>query len=123
MKKDISNKKDIEKLVYQFYDKVKVDSVISPFFENFSNLHWDNHLQTMCKFWENVVFYTGTYSGNPMQKHFDLNEKFPLSMKDFNQWTILFNETVDELFDGENAVLIKQRAQSISTIMQIKIFK
>lgn len=123
MKKDIVNNKDIEKLVNLFYEKVKQDKVISHFFTDVVKVKWDEHLPIMYRFWENVLFYTGSYSGNPMQQHLAIHAKHPFTIKDFTQWTILFNETVDELFEGENAELIKQRAQSISTIMQIKMFK
>lgn len=123
MKKDIVNRKDIEKLVNLFYDKVKQDKVISHFFTEVVNVDWEKHLPIMYRFWENVLFYTGNYNGNPMQQHLAIHAKHPFGIKDFTQWTKLFNETVDELFEGENAELIKQRAQSISTIMQIKMFK
>jgi hemoglobin len=123
MKKDITTKKDIEKLVNLFYDKVKLDTTLNHYFTNVIPVNWENHLQIMYKFWENVLFYTGNYNGNPMQKHFALHEKCPLTMKAFHQWTKIFNETVDELFEGENASTIKQKAQSIATIMQIKMFK
>lgn len=123
MKKDIVNRKDIEKLVNLFYAKVKEDKGISHFFTNVVKVDWDKHLPIMYRFWENVLFYTGNYNGNPMQQHLAINAKHPFTIKDFTQWTKLFNETVDELFEGENAELIKQRAQNISTIMQIKMFK
>lgn len=42
-------------------------------------------------------------------------------MDNFQQWIHLFNETVDELYQGEKAELIKKRAQSIATVMQIKL--
>jgi hemoglobin len=45
----------------------------------------------------------------------------PLTKPHFKQWEKLFTETVDELFDGDNAILAKQRALSISTLMQVKI--
>jgi hemoglobin len=32
-----------------------------------------------------------------------------------------FNNTVDELFEGEKAFIAKERAQSIATVMQIKL--
>ena len=121
MKKDILNKKDIEKLVNLFYEKVKKDITISHFFKD--DFHWDKHLEIMYKFWENVVFYTGSYSGNPMDKHFEIHAKAPLSMKDFHQWTKLFNESVDELFYGEKADLIKLKASNIATVMQMQILK
>jgi hemoglobin len=41
----------------------------------------------------------------------------------FQQWTHLFTSTVDEMFTGEKAALAKQRAISISTVMQIKILQ
>jgi hemoglobin len=121
MKKDILNKKDIEKLVNLFYEKVKKDITISHFFKD--DFHWDKHLEIMYKFWENVVFYTGSYSGNPMAKHFEIHAKTPLSMKDFHKWTKLFNESVDELFYGEKADLIKLKASNIATVMQMQILK
>ena len=123
MKKDISNKKDIEKLVDLFYERVKQDKIIGHFFTDAIKVNWEKHLPIMYRFWENVLFYKGNYSGNPMQKHLELHAKSPFMMKDFQQWSKLFNETVDELFEGENAENIKQRSQNISKIMQIKIFK
>ncbi|MDP2385752.1 MAG: group III truncated hemoglobin [Bacteroidota bacterium] len=121
MKKDISNNKDIEKLVNLFYKKVKKDPTLSPFF--IDGFDWNKHLQIMYKFWENVLFYTGNYGGNPMQKHFDIHSKQPLTMKHFHQWTTLFNESVDELFQGEKADSIKLKASNIATVMQIKIIR
>ncbi len=123
MKKDIENRKDIEKLVNQFYEKVKVDKTIGYFFLDVVKVNWEKHLPVMYDFWDNILFYSGHYSGNPMQQHLALHLKNPFTVKDFVQWNKLFNDTVDELFEGENADTIKQRAQSISTVMQIKMFK
>lgn len=122
MKKDISNHKDIELMVNTFYEKVKKDPTISRFFTTVVKVNWEKHLPVMYKFWGNIVFSTGEYDGNPMVKHVSLHEKSPMSMGDFQQWTLLFNETVDELFEGEKAELIKQRAMSIATVIQVNIF-
>lgn len=121
MKKDILNKKDIEKLVNLFYDKVKKDNTIGHFFSG--NFNMEKHLEIMYKFWENIVFYTGSYNGNPMDKHFEVHEKTPLSKKDFQKWTKLFNESVDELYIGEKADLIKLKASNIAAVMQMQILK
>ncbi|CAN5381260.1 hypothetical protein BH11BAC2_BH11BAC2_08680 [soil metagenome] len=122
MKRDISNRKDIELMVNTFYTKVKKDPTISKYFTTVIQVNWEKHLPVMYKFWENIVFSTGEYEGNPMKKHVAIHEKSPLSMNDFQQWTLLFNETVDELFVGEKAELIKQRAMSIATVIQVNIF-
>lgn len=122
MKPDILSRADIEILVNEFYSKVKIDKDIGFFFTEVANVNWDKHLPVMYNFWENIVFNTGNYNGNPMQKHIKLNAKSKIKMEHFQRWTNLFNNTVDSLYAGANAELIKQRALSISTVMQIKIF-
>jgi hemoglobin len=121
MKTDIENRKDIQLLIDSFYDKVKADAVIGFIFNDIMKVNWEKHLPVMYDFWENTLFYTGGYIGNPMEIHRRLNQVIPLTIEHFQQWTHLFTSTVDEMFDGEKAALAKQRAISISTIMQIKI--
>jgi hemoglobin len=75
----------------------------------------------MYGFWNNAIFYTGGYNGNPLTSHKKLHHKQPLDKELFDRWEELFFETIDELFEGNNANLAKQRAGSISTIMQMKI--
>ena len=122
MKQDILNRKDIEQLINAFYDKVKEDELISYFFKDVVAVNWQKHLPVMYDFWENVVFHTGSYEGNPMLIHQNLNKISAMKMEHFQRWILLFNHTVDELYEGQNAENIKQRAMSIATVMQIKIF-
>jgi hemoglobin len=117
-KKDIASIQDIELLVNAFYEKVKLNASLSPFFEK---TNWKKHLPVMYKFWENAIFYSGGYHGNPLQTHQHLNSVSVLLRDHFNTWIQLFTATVDELFSGEKAVIAKQRAISIATVMQIKI--
>jgi len=121
MKNDIRNKQDIIQIVNTFYEKVKQDPVIGHFFNDVMKVDWDKHLPKMYNFWDNVVFYTNNYTGNPMQVHKNIHALHSFKAADFKQWYQLFVATVDELFEGDNAELIKQRALSIATIMQIKI--
>lgn len=118
-KKDIANKQDLEIIVNHFYEKVKQDELIGIMFEH---VNWDTHLPLMYDFWDNVLFYTGNYTGNPMAKHMMANDRLQMTKKHFDRWLMLFDKTVDELFSGKNAALLKERARSIATIMQIKIF-
>lgn len=121
MKKDIVSGKDIELLVNEFYNKVKTDETIGFIFTDIAHVNWEKHLPVMYDFFENMLFYTGTYTGNPMEIHKHLNGVFPLTEAHFRQWVNLFSNTVDELFEGTTANLAKQRVKSISTVMQIKI--
>lgn len=123
MKEDIKNRSDIEVLINAFYDKVKADETIGYIFNKVAKVNWEKHLPVMYNFWENAIFYTGNYNGNPMNLHHHLHHITPLNSTHFDQWNKLFISSVDELFEGENAELAKQRALSISTVMQIKILK
>ena len=121
MKKNIESTKDIELLVDAFYSKIRKDELIGYIFTDIANVNWEKHLPVMCKFFENMLFYTGSYTGNPMELHKHINRLFPLTEAHFERWILLFTETVDKLFEGEKASLAKQRAKSIAAVMQIKI--
>lgn len=120
MKTDIKNRADIEKLINAFYDKIKTDSKIGYFFNNVAKVNWDKHLPRMYDFWENIMFSTGDFVGNPMAKHKELHQKSAMTEAHFQHWNALFNETVDELFTGAKAGEIKQRAANIAMAMMYK---
>lgn len=120
MKTDIKNRADIEKLINAFYDKIKTDTKIGYFFTEVANVNWDKHLPRMYDFWENILFSTGNFVGNPMAKHKELHQKSTMTEAHFQHWNALFNETVDELFIGDKAEEIKQRAANIAMAMMYK---
>ncbi len=121
MKEDISNRNDIERLVMVFYDNVKKNESIGFFFWQVVKVDWDKHIPIMVDFWENVLFHTGSYSGNPMEVHRKVNIKHNMTQEHFNAWLHIFISTVNELYAGEQAQNIIQRASNIATIMQSKI--
>lgn len=121
MKKKIDNIDDIKLLVNTFYDKVSKDHRLGVIFNDVAKVNWNHHLPIMYKFWANVLFGERGYTGNPMEAHFRLNEKRTLEGDDFNRWKSIFEETVDELFEGEIADLAKKRAVSIADLMFFKI--
>ena len=121
MKKDIQTKADIIKMVDQFYELVKKDSLLGPIFTDVSKVDWVSHLPKMYDFWENVIFFTGTYSGNPLKTHQKIHGLSPLTKNHFQRWYALFIKTVDSLFKGEKATLAKTRANQISLVIQDKL--
>jgi len=122
MKKEIENRDDIYFLVKNFYIKLMKDDKMCHFFEDFSNKTLlEEHLQTLVDFWDNILFYSGSYQKNAMKPHLDLQLKKPFRKEHFQQWLMHFNHSVDESFTGEIAHAAKSRALSIATVMQIKI--
>jgi hemoglobin len=120
MKTDIKNRADIEILVNAFYEKIKLDAGISYFFTDVVKVKWEDHLPKMYSFFENILFSTGDYDGNPMVTHEELHKKSVVTQEHFAYWNELFVKTVDELFSGEKAEEIKLRAINISKEMSNK---
>ncbi|MBL0014221.1 MAG: group III truncated hemoglobin [Flavobacterium sp.] len=120
MKPDIKNREDIIKLVDAFYLKIKTDKKIGYFFNDVAHVNWEKHLPIMYDFWENILFSTGNFSGNPMEKHQQLHQKSTMTQSHFTQWIKVFHETVDDLFQGAKAEEIKLRAVNIATAMMYK---
>jgi hemoglobin len=121
MKHDIENRDDVKFLINTFYDKVKKDETIGYIFNDIAKVNWDYHLPIMYNFWESILFFTGTYTGNPMKAHEKIHPVVNFTAEHFSVWLKLFTSTVDELFEGEKAELAKQRAISIATVMQLKL--
>ncbi len=114
---DIRNIEDIIILVDRFYDKVNDDSLLSPVFNDFAKVSWEDHLPVMYSFWSAVLFDTNTYKGQPFTSHIEL----PVTTEHFHRWLELFKQTVDENFKGEKADEAKERADSIANIFQAKL--
>lgn len=119
--KDIQEHTDIVLLVDQFYSKIKTNPILSPIFSDVAKVDWDHHLPKMYSFWGSILLGEQTYSGNPMQVHVALSKLTPLSEHEFDEWLLLFNATVDELFSGTNAEEAKLRASNIARLMLHKI--
>jgi hemoglobin len=121
MKKDIENREDLLKLVTSFYEKLLADASISYIFTDVAKIDLDHHLPVLVDFWDMVLFQHDTYRKNALQPHMNLSQQTPFTPEHFKTWLTYFKSTVDELFEGEKAFQIKERATSIATVMQIKI--
>lgn len=119
MKKDIENIDDIKVLVNSFYEKVNLDELLSPVFNKIAKTDWEHHLPKMYSFWGSLLLDTVGYSGQPFDKH--AQHSAHIHPEHFERWIKLFNETIDEHFEGEKAKLAKTRAQSIGAIFQYKL--
>lgn len=113
-KKDIAEVADIEKLVHTFYDKVRANELLFSVFDPIIGDNWPAHLEKMVKFWSTLLLYTYEYKDDPLTSHMPL----PLTKEHFETWISLFNETLDELFEGTITENAKKRANSISRIMK-----
>ena len=110
---ELCTEDEIVELVYKFYDRVRLDAVLGPIFENHVK-DWDTHMPTMVDFWSSALRGTGRFRGAPMPKHAALPG---LTVELFQRWLMLFAETTEALPNaalGQRALdLAKRVAQSL----------
>jgi hemoglobin len=122
MKPDISSRKDIKQIITSFYDLLLVDKKMIPFFDAIvADNQLELHLEVITDFWNDIIFDTITYQNNVMQKHLDKNVFVNFNKEHFTIWMSYFFETIDAFFQGDNSERMKSRAQSIATVMQLKM--
>lgn len=122
MKPDIQSRQDLETIIPNFYKKLISDQTLFPFFEEIVNTNsLEHHLSIIIDFWQDLLFQTYLYKNNPMQKHLDFHQKMKFEKHHFALWLQYLTETIDEGFEGENALNMKTRASSIATVMQLKM--
>jgi hemoglobin len=121
MKKEIENRKDLVLLLNTFYRKAFKDELIGRFFTEVVPLDLETHIPVIADFWEAVIFGKHGYRKNVMEVHQHIHQLSAIKKEHLDRWVKLFTETADELFEGEKAILLKQRAASIATLMDIKL--
>ena len=97
----------IERLVRDFYVRVRDDAVLGPVFAAKID-DWEPHLQKMFAFWSSVALMSGRYHGQPMAKHLPL----PIDARHFDRWLALFAETAREVCPptaAERFILLSHR--------------
>lgn len=128
MKQDIQNREDIFLLVSEFYNKIRKDEVLAPFFNNVIT-DWDAHLNRLTTFWETSLFMTKKleqrYEGNPLEVHVkvDQDNNHTITELHFGLWLNLWYQALNEHFEGEVVENAKRRARKMGTFMYLNIFQ
>jgi hemoglobin len=121
MMRDIETREDLVHLLEVFYQKAFADELIGHFFTQVVPLNLDVHIPVIADFWEAIIFNKHTYKKNVMVVHQHIHHLSHIKKPHLDRWVQLFTGTVDELFEGDKATLIKQRGSSIATLMDIKL--
>lgn len=122
-KQDLKSRDDIYLLVTKFYEKVRSNDDLGPFFDRIEN--WEEHLDRLTTFWESSLFLKTKYYGDPLEAHVkaDNQHNNKISEYHFGIWLNLWFQTIDELFEGDFAENAKRRARKMGTFMYLKIFE
>jgi hemoglobin len=114
MKSDIQTPEDVSLLVDRFYEEVMKSEKLIPYFKQ---LNWNDHIPRMKQFWRFILLGESGYTTNVTEKHLQM----PLDHAAFKEWLALFDQVIDQNFEGEKATLAKQRAQVIAWGIQGKM--
>lgn len=116
-RRDIQTREDIVQLVTTFYGRLFEDPVLGPIFTEIAKVDLDEHIPTFTNFWENILFRTGSYRGGFMAVHMRVHLMATLTMPHVQRWLDYWESTVDELFAGPNANLVKVHANRVGVNM------
>ena len=121
MKKDIETREELEAFLWTFYEKAFVDKLIGRFFTEVVPLDLNIHVPVIANFWESVVFNKPNYRKNVMEVHQHIHHLSKIKKEHLDRWVDIFTSTLGENFEGSTTELMKQRARSIATLMDIKL--
>jgi hemoglobin len=120
-KRDIKDRADLLELLESFYSNAFKDELIGRFFTEVVPLDLATHIPIIADFWESVIFGVHAYRKNVMEVHQHIHSLSEIKKEHLDRWVLLFNQNIDEHFIGNKATLMKQRATSIATLMDIKL--
>lgn len=109
----------IKKLVTHFYQKVRLDDILGPIFNDIAKVDWDHHIPLICQFWNSIMLKTNEYHGNAYRKHVVLGEKTQLTEEHFARWLMLFEEEALKYLPAQEARLIVEKANMIARSLKI----
>lgn len=107
---------NIMQLVKTFYPTILSDEIVGPFFieklgEDISSEIWQEHLVLLGHFWASIALGDGTYQGNPLAPHFQMDG---ISREAFERWLALFSAAVDRVYTPQAGEFFKVRSEIIA---------
>jgi hemoglobin len=110
--------RQIERLVTEFYARVRQDPDIGPIFLRAIGTDrdvWRTHEAKIASFWRNAVGMDRSYSGNPMMKHLANSEIRP---EQFRIWLDIFERTCRDILPKDTAERMSALANRIGSSLQ-----
>ncbi len=111
---DLTDRRDIDRLLRAFYGRALVDPLLRPVFVDVAHMDLEEHLPRIGDFWEKVLFDTATYDGAAMQVHRRLHRAHPLTRELFDRWLALWDDTLTEQVAGPVADAARAHATRIA---------
>ena len=119
MNRPLIDEEALERLIPDFYARVRQDPEIGPVF-NDAVQDWPGHLEKLVAFWSSVMLTSGRYKGNPMMMH--LKHRTRIRPEMFERWLAIWRETTEELLPPDAAAALQEKAGRIAESLQLGMF-
>jgi hemoglobin len=102
-KPDLDSKDAIARLVDAFYARVLVDPILRPLFVDAGQIQLDKHLPLIRAYWEKLLLGEKGYNRHTMNIHRAVSARQHFEPAAFLRWLSLFEQTIEEHFEGPGA--------------------
>lgn len=76
------------------------------------------------RYWSKQILFTDSYEGSPLHQHIEVDQRFDRGVAKFHfdEWTRLWVETFDALFESEKALSDKESGVNMAKNIYLKMF-
>ena len=113
---DLDNPDDIGRMVRTFYNKVRVDPLLGPMFNDVAKVDWPEHFEKLTAFWCRALLDMPGYGGNPFRAHAKIHEQQCFTRNHFERWLRLFHDTIDADWAGPYAEAAKAMGRRVAAV-------
>jgi hemoglobin len=114
---DIQSRQDIDQFIDSFYSKLLADEGLAPIFVDVAQIDLSVHLPIIKSYWAKLLLGDKSYRRHTMNIHRAVHSKQQFTEHNFNQWSTLFEATIDSMYVGDCANKAKKLAATIAMNM------
>jgi hemoglobin len=114
---DIQSRQDIDQFIDSFYSKLLADEGLAPIFVDVAQIDLSVHLPIIKSYWAKLLLGDKSYRRHTMNIHRAVHSKQQFTAHNFNQWSTLFEATIDSMYVGDCANKAKKLAATIAMNM------
>jgi hemoglobin len=114
---DIQSRQDIDQFIDSFYCKLLADEELAPIFVDVAQIDLAVHLPIIKSYWAKLLLGDKSYRRHTMNIHRAVHSKQQFTEHNFNQWSTLFEATIDSMYVGDCANKAKKLAATIAMNM------
>ncbi|MEZ5435571.1 MAG: group III truncated hemoglobin [Pseudomonadales bacterium] len=115
--RDIQTYEDMLHIVTEFYKKLMIDPIIGFFFTDIAKINLPEHLPKIARFWAFQILGEKAIAAMYSMCISLLHNQAAMNEDHFHRWVFFLVQTIDHLYAGPNADMMKWKAEAIAKKM------